>query len=69
MVNIYKYDASVNEILEDQQREPCEGILTKKEYLQALKTMEKGKSAGCEGFPVEFYQCFGQISQTCMLTR
>ena len=44
--------------LEDQQREPCEGILTKKECLQALKTMEKGKSPGCDGFPAEFYQVF-----------
>ena len=44
--------------LEDQQWEPCEGILTKKECLQALKTMEKGKSPGCDGFPAEFYQVF-----------
>ena len=40
--------------LEDQQREPFEGKLTKKECLQALKTMEKGKSPGCDGFPAEF---------------
>ena len=44
--------------LNDQQRESCEGLLTKHECLEALKTMENGKSPGCYGLPSEFHKVF-----------
>ena len=36
----------------------CEGILTEKECLAALKTMESTKTPGTDGLPAEFYKVF-----------
>ena len=41
-----------------QEREECEGLLTKMECLQALKTMEPNKTPGSDGLPAEFYNFF-----------
>ena len=42
--------------LED--KEKCEGLLTKEECLQALKDMSLNKTPGSDGLPVEFYKVF-----------
>ena len=36
----------------------CEGPLSKKECLQALKSMASGKTPGSDGLPCEFYKVF-----------
>ena len=36
----------------------CEGTLTEKECLAALKTMESNKMPGTDGLPAEFYKVF-----------
>ena len=44
--------------LNDVDKQKCEGLLTEKECLEALKTMEPGKSPGTDGLPAEFYKVF-----------
>ena len=44
--------------LNDSDKQKCEGLLTEKECLEALKTMESGKSPGTDGLPAEFYKVF-----------
>ena len=44
--------------LNDIDKQKCEGLLSGKECLEALKTMEPGKSPGTDGLPVEFYEVF-----------
>jgi len=39
-------------------KEKCEGLLTEKECLEAVKLMELGKSPGKVGLPAEFYKVF-----------
>jgi hypothetical protein len=39
-------------------KEKCEGLLTEKECLGAVKAMESGKSPGTDGPPAEFYKVF-----------
>ena len=39
-------------------KENCEGLLTEKECLEAVKSMELGKSPGTDGLPAEFYKVF-----------
>ena len=36
----------------------CEGLLSRKECLEALKTMAPEKTPGTDGFPCEFYKIF-----------
>ena len=36
----------------------CEGTLTEKECLAALKTMDSNKTPGTDGLPAEFYKVF-----------
>ena len=38
--------------------ESCEGLLTRKEYWEALQSMKNGKSPGNDGLTKEFYVCF-----------
>ena len=37
-------------------KEKCEGLLTEKECLEAVKLMEAGKSHGTDSLPTEFYK-------------
>ena len=39
-------------------KKKCEGLLTEKECLEAVKSMESGKSPGTDGLPAEFYKVF-----------
>ena len=48
-------------VLRDDEREACEGLLTEKECLEALKYMESEKTPGTDGLPAEFYKVFGKI--------
>ena len=40
------------------EKEKCEGVLTKAECLQALKSMKHGKTPGSGGLLIEFYKVF-----------
>ena len=44
--------------LDAEEQKLCEGKLTKKECLEALKSMDSDKSPGTDGLPVEFYKVF-----------
>ena len=44
--------------LYDDNKQKCEGFLTEKECLEAVKLMESGKSPGTDGLPAEFYKVF-----------
>ena len=50
-------------MLTPEDKEKCEGLLTKEECLQALKDMSLNKTPGSDGLPVEFYKVFwGDVS-------
>lgn len=42
----------------DIDKQKCEGLLTEKECLESLKTMEPGIWPGTEGLAAEFYKVF-----------
>lgn len=50
--------ANISRVLSSEEREVCEGPLTKKECGTALKGMVRGSSPGIDGFPMEFYIAF-----------
>ena len=52
------FDNDKVEKLNDEQRKNCEGLLTENEYLNALKSFQKNKSPGNDGFTAEFYSFF-----------
>ena len=39
-------------------RDSCKGMLTKKEWWEALNAMKNGKSPGNDGLTTQFYVCF-----------
>ena len=45
-------------VLSSEEQSMCEGTLTEKECLAALKTMESNKMPGTDGLPAEFYKVF-----------
>ena len=45
-------------MLNDEDREKCEGQIQKKECEMVMKHMKKNKSPGLDGIPLEFYQTF-----------
>ena len=53
-------NSALPEISADQ-RQSCEGLLSKDECLAFLKQMAKGKSPGSDGLPAEFYLAFWEI--------
>ena len=47
-----------SELLKEESQLHCEGLLSPKEYLEALNDMSRGKSPGTDGLPCEFYKIF-----------
>ena len=45
-------------MLDEQEQNECEGLLTEAECLESLKSMELNKSPGSDGLPAEFYKVF-----------
>ena len=50
-----------------EEKENCEGMLTKAECLQALKSMKPAKTPGSDGLPIEFYKVFWNEILDCLL--
>ena len=50
-----------------EEKEKCEGMLTKAECLQALKSMKPEKTPGSDGLPIEFYKAFWNEISDCLL--
>ena len=60
-------------ILNADEKESCEGLLTNAECLQALKSMGPEKTPGSDSIPAEFYKIFwrhfwtlGNLDQPCI---
>ena len=52
-------------VLTEDGQETCEGSLTEKECLEALRNMDPNKTPGIDGLPAEFYKVFwNDISAT-----
>ena len=49
---------NLSNCLSADEREACEGLLTMKECLVALRGMVRGSAPGVDGFPMEFYLDF-----------
>ena len=47
--------------LSDDEKQKCEGLVTRAECLSALKQFKNNKSPGSDGFTVEFYNFWGDI--------
>ncbi len=58
--NIRQYLNSIqfNKTLSEEKKVVCEGLITKEECFDAVKTLKKNKSPGLDGLPSEFYQTF-----------
>ena len=50
-----------------EEKEKCEGVSTKAECLQALKSMKPGKTPGSDGLPIEFYKAVWNEISDCLL--
>ena len=59
LINRYDFFKYENDtVLNEEEQNACEGFLTERECLEALKTMELGKTPGSDGLPAEFYRVF-----------
>ena len=54
-------------VLQEHEQKSCDGLLTKKECLEAIKSMESEKSPGTDGLPAEFYKMFWPDISTPLL--
>ncbi len=54
-------------VLNDEDRDKCEGQIQKKECEMVMKHMKKNKSPGLDGIPLEFYQTFWDIINDILL--
>ena len=52
------FENSTRKTLDSDEKEDCEGLLTKAECLQAAKNMEPDKTPGSDGLPADFYKVF-----------
>ena len=59
----YEHPQKLNEI----DKEKCKGLLTEKECLEALNSMESGKSPGTDGLPAQFYKVFWKDVSTYLI--
>ncbi len=52
---ILQYERS---IFSGEEKELCDGLITEQECCQSLKSIQNGKSPGCDSFTVDFYKFF-----------
>ena len=60
----YENPHKLNEI----DQEKCVGLLTEKECVEAVKSMESVKSPGTDGLPAEFYKVFWKDISTFLIS-
>ena len=58
IVNKFFVNADSIPKLNEEQKQSCEGLITKTECTEAIKNMPNNKSPGTDGLPVEFYKIF-----------
>ena len=63
----YFFGNTVSKSLNLEEKEKCEGTLTKAECLQALKSVKPGETPGSDGLPIEFYKVFWNEISDCLL--
>ena len=66
-INDLFFGNNTSKSLNLEEKEKCEGMLTKAECLQALKSMKSGKTPGSDGLPIEFYKVFWNEISDCLL--
>ena len=66
-INVLFFGDASPKSLNLEEKEKCEGMLTKAECLQALKSMKSGKTPSLDGLPVEFYNVFWNEISDCLL--
>ena len=66
-INDLFFGSTASKSLNLEEKEKCEGILTKAECLQALRSMKPGKTPGSDGLPIEFYKVFWNEISACLL--
>ena len=52
------FETENDTVLQEHEQKSCDGLLTKKECLEAIKSMESEKTPGTDGLPAEFYKMF-----------
>ena len=63
----YFFGSTSSKSLNLEEKETCEGMLTKVECLQALESMKPAKTPGSDGLPIEFYKAFWNEISDCLL--
>lgn len=58
---------SIIPTISDRYKQNCENAIRKKEMDEAIKSMQKNKSPGCDGLTVEFMYISGKLSKTLYL--
>ena len=61
------FDATGLPSLDPEEKEKCEGPLTKTECFQALKSMNGEKTPGSDGLPADFYKVFWNNLADCLV--
>ena len=61
------FDAMGLPSLDPEEKEKCEGPLTKTECFQALKSMNGEKTPGSDGLPADFYKVFWNYLADCLV--
>ena len=54
-------------VLTEDEQKTCEGYLTEKECLEALRSMEPNKTPGSDGLPAEFHKVFWKEISTTLI--
>ena len=63
----YFFGNTASKSLNLEEKEKCEGMLTKAECFQALKSMKPGKMPGSDGLLIEFCKVFRNEISDCLL--
>ena len=67
MIQQFFFQHGNDNVLHDYKQKTCEGVLTEKECLEALKDMESDKTPGTDGLPAEFYKVFWKDISTILI--
>lgn len=57
-IKTYLHQTKMNNILSEDDKNICEGLISKDECSSVIKHMKNNKSPGLDGLPIEFYKAF-----------